>query len=182
MKTQRKQTTLRQFVSAVMLAITLGAAVVGPVGAEKPYEMPAGLDQNGFVRNCRNAGGTTERVGTRTVKCTLPSGSTVTCNFITRECSGTAMGLGSGNGSTYGDAAVNGTFSDIESTSPTVPSTGFVIETGGVITAAPAQVDEGFAASGEIVVDKTNAEPGRGGGRARIETDDSDGELDSTGD
>jgi hypothetical protein len=59
-------------VALLVLAMALEAAGAQP--SPPSY-------QNGFNQACRSRGGTTKRVGSRVVRCTLPDGSAVTCNF-----------------------------------------------------------------------------------------------------
>lgn len=59
-------------VAVLVLGMTLEAAGAQP--SPPSY-------QNAFNQACRAHGGTTKRVRSRVVRCTLPDGSAVTCNF-----------------------------------------------------------------------------------------------------
>jgi hypothetical protein len=59
-------------VALLMVGLTLAAAGAQP--SPPSY-------QNDFVQACRERYGTTKRVRSRVVRCTLPDGSTVTCDF-----------------------------------------------------------------------------------------------------
>lgn len=65
---------------AVLLIALAALTVAGGTAEAKPS--PASY-QNDFNKACRNHGGTTKRVGSRVVRCTLQDGSTVTCDFNT---------------------------------------------------------------------------------------------------
>lgn len=53
--------------------------------AAQPYST-GDASQNGFVAACRSNGGTTKRLGTRIVQCTLPNGYVIVCNFNPHLC------------------------------------------------------------------------------------------------
>lgn len=63
------------------LALLVGASSP-PAWAAKPgIAFPTGLTPAKFISNCESMGGTVTRVGQGTIKCTLPSGTEVTCAF-----------------------------------------------------------------------------------------------------
>lgn len=69
---------------AVGLFVALGS---GGMFADDVSAKPKRVqEQNNFVSNCRETGGTPRRIGHRTVQCTWPSGNSSTCNFETGVC------------------------------------------------------------------------------------------------
>lgn len=74
----------RQFGRALAIAF-IALALVIESGSAKPYSI-GNASQNGFVAACRENGGTTRRLTTRVVECTLPNGYVIVCNFNSGLC------------------------------------------------------------------------------------------------
>lgn len=72
------QAALRVVTAAMVALFVLGMALETTEAAKSPASY-----QQAFVKACRDRGGTTKRVGSRVVQCTLPGGKTVTCDFNT---------------------------------------------------------------------------------------------------
>ena len=69
---------LRVAAAAMVALLVLGMALEADAAKKSPPRA-----QNNFVEACRDAGGTTKRVGPRVVRCTFADGTTKTCDFNT---------------------------------------------------------------------------------------------------
>ena len=77
---------IRQFIRALAVML-IALSFVVEAGAAKPRPYSIGnASQNGFVAACRENGGTTRRLSTRVVECTLPNGYVIVCNFNSGLC------------------------------------------------------------------------------------------------
>lgn len=70
--------TSRAFVAMAIVAITTAA---GSQAFAAPKVAFGNLTSSQFIKSCRDMGGTTTHVGGGAIKCTLPSGTEVTCAF-----------------------------------------------------------------------------------------------------
>ncbi len=73
-----------QLVRALAVAL-IAMCILVETGAAKPYSI-GNASQNGFVAACQYNGGTTRRLSTRVVECTLPNGYVIVCNFNSGLC------------------------------------------------------------------------------------------------
>lgn len=74
----------RQLLRALAIAL-IAMSLLAEAGAAKPYSI-GNASQQGFVNACRENGGTTKRLSTRVVECTLPNGYVIVCNFNSGLC------------------------------------------------------------------------------------------------
>lgn len=74
----------RQLLRALVFAL-IALSLLAESGAAKPYSI-GNASQQGFVNACRENGGTTKRLSTRVVECTLPNGYVIVCNFNSGLC------------------------------------------------------------------------------------------------
>lgn len=81
---RRTRQIATRLIAAALIALIISSILAGS-GAAKPYSIGGG-SQNGFVAACRGVGGTTKRLDTRVVQCTLPNGYVIVCNFNTHMC------------------------------------------------------------------------------------------------
>jgi hypothetical protein len=82
----------RLMAAAALLLILGGVLLAMPPGAAGAGVIVT-VSQHDFVAGCKAQGGTPQRVTTHVVKCTNKDGSTITCNFDTKQCTTTPAPL-----------------------------------------------------------------------------------------
>ena len=84
---------LGRLVAVMMLVLILGGGLLAVPRGAAGVEVLVTVSQHDFVAGCKAHGGTPERVTTHVVKCTNQDGSTITCNFDTKQCTTTPAPL-----------------------------------------------------------------------------------------